>query len=90
MWFLCNISVDIFKLFVELADIPPAYVGLTFMASANSIGDIISDVTMARLGFSVMAMTATFAGPIFNIMMGVGITMTRNVLKRLLIISINL
>ncbi len=82
MWFLCNISVDIFKLFIELSDIEPAYVGLTFMAGANSIGDIISDTTMARMGYSVMAITAAFAGPIFNIMMGVGITMTRNIIKR--------
>eukprot|EP01022_Parablepharisma_sp_SALTPOND_P004491 TRINITY_DN120394_c0_g1_i1.p1 TRINITY_DN120394_c0_g1~~TRINITY_DN120394_c0_g1_i1.p1 ORF type:complete len:614 (-),score=10.35 TRINITY_DN120394_c0_g1_i1:170-1915(-) len=82
MWFLCNISVDIFKLFIELSDIEPAYVGLTFMACANSIGDIVSDTTMARMGYSVMAITASFAGPIFNVMMGVGITMTRNILKR--------
>lgn len=82
MWFLCNISVDIFKLYVELTDVEPAYVGLTFMAAANSIGDIISDITMAKLGFSVMAITAAFAGPIFNIMMGIGITTTHNIIKR--------
>jgi len=82
MWFLCNISVDIFKLFIFLSDIEPAYVGLTFMACANSIGDIISDTTMARMGYSIMAITAAFAGPIFNIMMGIGITMTRNILKK--------
>ena len=82
MWFLCNVSVDIFKLFIELSDIEPAYVGLTFMAGANSIGDIVSDTTMARMGYSIMAITAAFAGPIFNIMMGVGITMTRNIIKR--------
>jgi len=82
MWFLCNISVDIFKLFIELSEVEPAYVGLTFMAGANSIGDIVSDITMARMGYSVMAITAAFAGPIFNIMMGVGITMTRNILKQ--------
>ena len=82
MWFLCNISVDIFKLFIELSEIEPAYVGLTFMACANSIGDIVSDTTMARLGYSVMAITAAFAGPIFNIMMGMGITMTRNIIKK--------
>lgn len=52
------------------------------MACANSIGDIISDTTMARLGYSVMAITAAFAGPIFNIMMGVGITITRNAIKK--------
>ena len=82
MWFLCNISVDIFKLFVELTDIEPAYVGLTIMACANSIGDIVSDTTMARMGYSVMAITASFAGPIFNIMMGIGITMTRNIIRK--------
>ena len=66
MWFLCNVSVDIFKLFVELSDIEPTYVGLTFMACANSVCDIVSDSTMARKGYSVMAITAAFAGPIFK------------------------
>jgi len=82
MWFLCNISVDIFRLFVELSKIEPAYVGLTIMACANSIGDVISDTTMARMGYSVMAITASFAGPIFNIMVGIGVTMTRSIIKQ--------
>eukprot|EP00826_Nyctotherus_ovalis_P001606 TRINITY_DN10268_c0_g4_i7.p1 TRINITY_DN10268_c0_g4~~TRINITY_DN10268_c0_g4_i7.p1 ORF type:complete len:235 (+),score=69.77 TRINITY_DN10268_c0_g4_i7:952-1656(+) len=84
MWFLCNISVDIFKLFVEISKIQPAYVGLTIMACANSIGDIVSDTTMARMGYSVMAITASFAGPIFNIMVGIGITMTRSIINQYL------
>ncbi len=82
MWFLCNISVDAFKLFVEISGVRPAYVGLTFLACANSIGDLISDLAMARMGYSVMALTAAFAGPIFNLMMGVGITMTRSIFER--------
>ena len=79
---MCNISVDIFKLFVELSKIEPPYVGLIIMACINSIGGVISDITMARMGYSVMAITASFAGPIFNIMVGIGVTMTCSIIKQ--------
>jgi len=81
IWFLCTISVDIFKLFVDVYEIQPAYMGITFMCMTNSIGDILANLAMVRLGYPVMALTAAFAGPIFNIMIGVGFTMTRNILR---------
>lgn len=81
MWFLCGITVEAFKLLVEVFAIQPAYMGITFMAAANSIGDIISNLTMGSLGYDVTALTASFAGPIFNLMVGMGVTMTRNIVK---------
>eukprot|EP00826_Nyctotherus_ovalis_P051116 TRINITY_DN6373_c0_g1_i3.p1 TRINITY_DN6373_c0_g1~~TRINITY_DN6373_c0_g1_i3.p1 ORF type:complete len:269 (+),score=47.59 TRINITY_DN6373_c0_g1_i3:1011-1817(+) len=81
MWFLCGVTVEAFKLLVEVFAIQPAYMGITFMAAANSIGDIISNLTMGNLGYNVTALTASFAGPIFNLMVGMGITMTRNIVK---------
>jgi len=81
MWLLSNITVEIFKLFIQIFSIQPAYIGITFIAAANSIGDIISNLTMTSLGYSVTAMTASFAGPMFNLMVGIGITMTRNIIE---------
>mmetsp|Transcript_10972 Transcript_10972/g.25480 ORF Transcript_10972/g.25480 Transcript_10972/m.25480 type:complete len:124 (+) Transcript_10972:1495-1866(+) len=47
--------------------------GLTILAWGNSMGDLSADVTMARKGLANMAMTACFAGPVFNILIGLGL-----------------
>ena len=39
-----------------------------------SLGDLVADVTVARLGFPVMALSACFGGPMLNILLGVGIS----------------
>ncbi|XP_051828795.1 mitochondrial sodium/calcium exchanger protein [Antechinus flavipes] len=47
--------------------------GLTLLAWGNSIGDAISDLTLARQGYPRMAYSACFGGIIFNILVGVGL-----------------
>jgi sodium/potassium/calcium exchanger 6 len=81
VWFLASISVDVIKYFIERTKLPTSYVGLTFMSMANSIADIIPDTTMARQGHSVMALTAAFAGPLFGVMLGIGMTLTRCIIR---------
>lgn len=53
--------------------IPGPIVGLTILAWGNSMGDLSADVTMARKGLGNMAMTACFAGPVFNVLVGLGL-----------------
>lgn len=53
--------------------IPGSIMGLTILAWGNSMGDLSANITMARKGLANMAMTACFAGPIFNILMGLGL-----------------
>ncbi|XP_006874099.1 PREDICTED: sodium/potassium/calcium exchanger 6, mitochondrial [Chrysochloris asiatica] len=47
--------------------------GLTLLAWGNSIGDAVSDLTLARQGYPRMAFSACFGGIIFNILVGVGL-----------------
>lgn len=47
--------------------------GLTILAWGNSMGDLSANMTMARKGLANMAMTACFAGPIFNLLIGLGL-----------------
>jgi solute carrier family 24 (sodium/potassium/calcium exchanger), member 6 len=42
-------------------------------AWGNSMGDLSANLTMARKGLANMAMTACFAGPVFNILIGLGL-----------------
>lgn len=42
--------------------------GLTVLAWGNSVGDMSTNLAMARKGLANMAMTACYAGPVFNLL----------------------
>lgn len=46
------------------------------LAIANSIQDLAADVTIARRGYPSMAVAGAYAGPIFNILLGLGIPLS--------------
>ena len=49
--------------------------GLTVLAWGNSLGDFITNVSVARAGFPQMAIAGYFSGPVFNILLGLGLPM---------------
>ena len=55
-------------------NISDAILGLTIFAGGNSLGDLVADITIAKLGYPVMALSACFGGPMMNILLGVGIS----------------
>ncbi|KOC61873.1 Sodium/potassium/calcium exchanger 6, partial [Habropoda laboriosa] len=54
--------------------ISDAMLGVTFLAWGNSIGDLISNVAIAKQGFPRMGYAACFGGPMFNTLLGLGLT----------------
>jgi sodium/potassium/calcium exchanger 6 len=66
--------VGILKAFGVIFGISDAILGLTIFAVGNSLGDLVADITVARLGFPVMALSACFGGPMLNILLGIGIS----------------
>ncbi|CAJ2501080.1 Uu.00g039330.m01.CDS01 [Anthostomella pinea] len=65
--------VGVLKAFGVILDISEAILGLTIFAVGNSVGDLVADITVARLGYPVMALSACFGGPLLNILLGVGL-----------------
>ncbi|XP_051156265.1 mitochondrial sodium/calcium exchanger protein-like [Leptopilina boulardi] len=57
-----------------ISGISDAMLGITFLAWGNSIGDLISNVTIAKKGFPRMGYAACFGGPMFNTLLGLGLT----------------
>lgn len=53
-----------------------AVLGLTVFAWGNSLGDVVTNLSMARVGRPHMALTACFASPLTNLLFGVGFATT--------------
>ena len=64
--------VRLLVFFGAVCEIPDPVMGLTVLAWGNSIGDLSTNVTMARKGLANMGMTACFAGPCFTLLCGLG------------------
>ncbi|KAL1847082.1 hypothetical protein Plec18170_008858 [Paecilomyces lecythidis] len=65
--------VSLLKTFGVILDISDSLLGLTVFAVGNSLGDLVADITVARLGYPVMALSACFGGPMLNTLLGIGL-----------------
>lgn len=67
-----NHLVGLLQFLGTICRIPAPIMGVTILAWGNSLGDLSANVAMARKGMPDMATTANFAGPSFNLLVGVG------------------
>jgi Ca2+/Na+ antiporter len=74
IWLVANIMIDLLKIMGLLTGMPTTFLGLTVLAWGNSTGDFMANTSIARKGFVEMAMTGCFASPLFNILLGLGIS----------------
>ncbi|KAK4168527.1 Sodium/calcium exchanger protein-domain-containing protein [Cladorrhinum sp. PSN259] len=65
--------VGVLKAVGVILNMSEAILGLTIFAMGNSVGDLVANITIARLGSPIMALAACFGGPMLNILLGVGI-----------------
>jgi len=81
IWLFANLMIDLLKLFGLLTGLPTTLLGLTVLAWGNSIGDYIANTSIAKKGFIEMALTGSFSSPLFNMLLGLGIsTLKSNIL----------
>lgn len=59
----------------ELLSISHSILGISVLAWGNSIGDLVSNATISKDGFPIMALAGCFAGPMFNLLIGVGLSL---------------
>jgi len=73
VYMIANIIVDLLVLLGMLTGINVAILGLTVLSWGNSVGDAFASVSISKKGFGEMALTGCIAGPVFNLMLGLGL-----------------
>jgi solute carrier family 24 (sodium/potassium/calcium exchanger), member 6 len=79
--FTSNEIMDLLQLFGFVSHLPESLLALTIISWGNCLGDMSADVAMAKRGFGEMAITGTIAGPIFNILVGLGLGQLSTIIK---------
>ena len=74
IWLFANIIIDLLKVLGLITGLPTTLLGLTVLAWSNSIGDFMANTAIAKKGFIEMALTGCYAAPLFNILLGLGIS----------------
>lgn len=70
---VANIIVDLLVLFGMLTGTNTAILALTVLSWGNSVGDAFASISISKKGFGEMAITGCVAGPVFNLMLGLGL-----------------
>ncbi|KAJ2616469.1 hypothetical protein H4S08_000777 [Coemansia sp. RSA 1365] len=55
--------------------------GLTIIGFGNSLGDLVTNLTLARMGYPMMALSACFGGPMLCLLLGVGVAACGNITR---------
>ncbi|KAF1807671.1 Sodium/calcium exchanger protein-domain-containing protein [Mucor lusitanicus] len=76
IFLLANEMVGLLQALGAIFDISEAIMGLTIFALGNSVGDLVANTAIAKMGFPTMAISACYAGPLLNMVLGVGISST--------------
>eukprot|EP01114_Cavostelium_apophysatum_P020498 TRINITY_DN6889_c0_g1_i1.p1 TRINITY_DN6889_c0_g1~~TRINITY_DN6889_c0_g1_i1.p1 ORF type:complete len:634 (+),score=62.09 TRINITY_DN6889_c0_g1_i1:80-1981(+) len=73
IYMVANEIVSLLQDFGAVFGISSAILGI-FLAWGNSVSDTVADIVVARKGLPAMAVAACFAGPLFNVLIGIGIS----------------
>ncbi|ORZ15309.1 Sodium/calcium exchanger protein-domain-containing protein [Absidia repens] len=81
IFLLANAMVGLLQAIGKIYDISEAIMGLTVFAFGNSVGDLVSNIAIAKMGFPNMSISACYAGPLLNMVLGVGVSSTYQIWK---------
>ena len=79
IFFIANVLVDLMNLLGLIIGLNPAFLGITILAAGLSMADLKVNAAVAKQGLARMALTGCFAGPMFNLLVGLGVSIIMSV-----------
>ncbi len=66
------------NVYLIIFELDSTFMGLTVLGIGNALTDALTTISLAKKGFAQMALTGTFAGQLFGLLVGFGISMLKN------------
>ena len=82
IWATSNILIDILNFIGTISGIPLAFLGLTLLSLGNSLPDASLNCSLSKNGYGEMAISGTFSGPFFNLVIGLGVSLLQLTFKK--------
>ncbi|KAI9012384.1 Sodium/calcium exchanger protein-domain-containing protein [Hyaloraphidium curvatum] len=73
IYLIANQLVGLLQTMGLIFGVSEALMGLTIFAWGNSMGDLMTDISLAKMGYAELAMGACYGSPMLNIVLGVGL-----------------
>ena len=77
IWFSANILIEIIIALSILINIPDSFLGITLLTYGNSLPDLMLNLSLVKLGYGEMALSGSIAGPLFNLLIGLGLPLIK-------------
>ncbi|CAM9239518.1 unnamed protein product [Scytosiphon promiscuus] len=75
IYYFADAAVELIDELGTATGIPGSVLGLTLLAWGNSSGDLVTNLAVAKAGFPGMAIAGSYGGPLFNVLLGIGLPM---------------
>ena len=82
IWFTANILIALLMAIATLMNIPDSFLGMTILTYGNSVPDLMLNLSLVKLGYGEMALSGSIAGPLFNLLMGLGLPLLKLNIKQ--------
>lgn len=77
IWFTANLLISLLMTISNLMNINESFLGMTILTYGNSISDLMLNLSLVKLGYGEMALSGSIAGPLFNLLIGLGIPLVK-------------
>ena len=77
IWFTANILISLLMTISTIININKYFLGMTILTYGNSISDLMLNLSLVNLGYSEMALSGSISGPLFNLLIGLGIPLIK-------------
>ena len=77
IWFTANILISLLMTISTIININEYFLGMTILTYGNSISDLMLNLSLVNLGYSEMALSGSISGPLFNLLIGLGIPLIK-------------
>ena len=77
IWFSANILIELIITISKLINIPDSFLGITLLTYGNSLPDVMLNLSLVKIGYGEMALSGSIAGPLFNLLIGLGLPLIK-------------